>query len=934
MNGWIIMKESKVDRFKNKLGNKEAKNLNSLINNLKNSILDFQDNISIMISGEFNAGKSTFINALLGEEILTTDVTPATAIITKLTHGEERKVLAHYMDNSIVEYETDWVEQLTAERKGLGESIRAQLSYVEYQLPIEILKKYTLIDSPGLGTLYEHHTKITEAFIKRADIGIWLFNSLSVGTATEIAWLKKLNALDLPIYGIVNAIDRIEDDELDFFMEDNNRRLRPYVKKLFAMSAIDILNGKLNQNIEELSWGNNQAVEELFLEFDSNHLFKMKSLYSNLNDPLKDLVKLLQEKKDYYNLADNNLGMKKLDMYYMEFEYHKNSVERLKLQTDDLVRRWRIFIKANKENNQYIKDILYKIGNSEDLLLVWEQQIQKKYNKYIRKHKNLSEEYEYLTSYSAGLEKSWKESKLPILRLLSKLYFLPTESLHNKAIRRWNAKADFLDLFNGKFRKSCKAFNNEIEKRINIEFDALKSEWNQISIGRESFQKDFMEEYKNIETYKVEKFHKHYENVQQISRLLMNITNTNNIDFKNMNSYKKIELSIQEINSLYQETDYLNFVEKLLEMRTTNIENQFSRSTSLEYPIFKMPDDFSNQKIPEINLKEIKTEKNLKLFENENAEKEPLQMRTVIGFFAVLGFVFTLIIFMINSFNYVEENEESTALTEEIYSSESIAVSPEEQEEEIKTFMQSYRIAYQEALNEEEFYHVSDYLDNQSQAYNDMTKAIDSIKGKGLIYTFLSTEITDIKIIEDDRFILRTEETYSLYNSNDGSESSNEKSKDYSISVTSDGAFSIEEIKEVISTGETVSLVTTTEVEEMVSEFYADLVFAINGGAFSSVQKYYVKDSDYYNSMEANFSEESFQEILDMNNNYMEILSINVYDNNHYAAVIHVEDEYLYKSMKGATNESQIEFLIEVMNNNELKIVEVLNEEVLAQTEF
>ncbi|MGM3243157.1 dynamin family protein, partial [Bacillus cereus group sp. Bc237] len=43
-----------------------------------------------MITGEFNAGKSTFINALLGEKVLTSDVTPETAMVTKLVYGEQR----------------------------------------------------------------------------------------------------------------------------------------------------------------------------------------------------------------------------------------------------------------------------------------------------------------------------------------------------------------------------------------------------------------------------------------------------------------------------------------------------------------------------------------------------------------------------------------------------------------------------------------------------------------------------------------------------------------------------------------------------------------------------------------------------------------------------------------------------------------------------
>ena len=59
---------------------------------------DIDDEMTILIAGEFNAGKSTFINALLGQKVLSTNVTPETAMVTKLTYGEKRKVIAHFLD--------------------------------------------------------------------------------------------------------------------------------------------------------------------------------------------------------------------------------------------------------------------------------------------------------------------------------------------------------------------------------------------------------------------------------------------------------------------------------------------------------------------------------------------------------------------------------------------------------------------------------------------------------------------------------------------------------------------------------------------------------------------------------------------------------------------------------------------------------------------
>ena len=58
----------------------------------------------VMIMGEFKTGKSTFINAILEEEILKSDVTPATAVVSMISYGEERNVIAHFRDGNTKQY--------------------------------------------------------------------------------------------------------------------------------------------------------------------------------------------------------------------------------------------------------------------------------------------------------------------------------------------------------------------------------------------------------------------------------------------------------------------------------------------------------------------------------------------------------------------------------------------------------------------------------------------------------------------------------------------------------------------------------------------------------------------------------------------------------------------------------------------------------------
>ncbi|WP_135449371.1 dynamin family protein [Planococcus citreus] len=287
MNKWILLNDK--DHYAD---------FHKKLNSIKE---DFEDRLMIMVSGEFNAGKSTFINAILGEELLTVDITPATAMITKLTYGDQKRVIAHYTNGSQEEFDWSWIENLTAEREGEGECIRQQLSYVEYQLPSDFLKKFTLIDSPGLTALHSHHTAVTERFMKRNEVGIWLFNAMSVGTASELEWLKKMRALNIPTYGVVNAIDRLDEEEdLDQFLEYNERRLYPLINKLYGVSAQEILKGKMERNAELLDWGNAQAIDELLKDIGSVEERKIDSFY-------RKLVPVLEEFREIHKGVKSSL---------------------------------------------------------------------------------------------------------------------------------------------------------------------------------------------------------------------------------------------------------------------------------------------------------------------------------------------------------------------------------------------------------------------------------------------------------------------------------------------------------------------------------------------------------------------------------------------------------------------------------------------------
>lgn len=112
----------------------------------------------VMVMGEFNTGKSTFINAILREDVLITDGLPATAVVSLLRYGEKRRAVLHYTDGRQKEYDFEKLADITAEGNRAKQGLRDKLEYVEIFLPNELLKGIQIIDTPGLNANKEGHT--------------------------------------------------------------------------------------------------------------------------------------------------------------------------------------------------------------------------------------------------------------------------------------------------------------------------------------------------------------------------------------------------------------------------------------------------------------------------------------------------------------------------------------------------------------------------------------------------------------------------------------------------------------------------------------------------------------------------------------------------------------------------------------------------------
>jgi GTPase Era involved in 16S rRNA processing len=206
----------------------------------------------VLVMGAFNAGKSTFLNALLGKELLVMNVLPTTAAVTVLTYGETTSLRAWNKDGTSDFHDIKSLAAISAEGDPVGQAIRSRLKYLELSLPEKILKRVTLVDTPGLNADNDLHTAATNEFQSRADAVIWLVAHGAPVNKFELAYIKTLpRSVDL--LAVVNQIDQHDDAEgpVEEVIEMAQSRLENIPRAVVGISARDAMIG-LTKNDRDL----------------------------------------------------------------------------------------------------------------------------------------------------------------------------------------------------------------------------------------------------------------------------------------------------------------------------------------------------------------------------------------------------------------------------------------------------------------------------------------------------------------------------------------------------------------------------------------------------------------------------------------------------------------------------------------------------------
>jgi TPR repeat protein/predicted GTPase len=249
----------------------------------------------VMVMGEFSTGKSTFINALMGQEVTVVNDTPTTAVITKLCYGNTNRIEIYFNDGHRELHELQDLSVITAESGKEHEDMHREIDHVEVAMPIPFLKEINIIDSPGLNADKKAHMEATKKYMDKADSTFWMFSADATGKQTELQAIKELSPRLKPI-AIVNKIDEIDEEEesIDEVLHAIRGILKNSVSRVIGVSARWALQGKLEGKDDLLISSNFAAVDAILQSQASTgqrNVYKMNSLLEAMADILMHIGK-------------------------------------------------------------------------------------------------------------------------------------------------------------------------------------------------------------------------------------------------------------------------------------------------------------------------------------------------------------------------------------------------------------------------------------------------------------------------------------------------------------------------------------------------------------------------------------------------------------------------------------------------------------------
>ncbi|MEM6256090.1 MAG: dynamin family protein [Cyanobacteria bacterium P01_D01_bin.156] len=205
----------------------------------------------ILVLGDMKRGKSTFLNALLGERLLPSNVNPCTAILTVLRYGESPVVTVHFVDGTSEQLDMDTFSQrYTIDPTAARDTATSPFGHVSHAViayPLELLREgVEIVDSPGLNDT-EARNQLSLGYIQNCHAILFMLRATQPCTLAERRYLNNyLQNKGLSLFFLLNAWDHIKDSLLDPDDPEELAQAETRLHKVFRSTLSDYCGDAVN----------------------------------------------------------------------------------------------------------------------------------------------------------------------------------------------------------------------------------------------------------------------------------------------------------------------------------------------------------------------------------------------------------------------------------------------------------------------------------------------------------------------------------------------------------------------------------------------------------------------------------------------------------------------------------------------------------------
>lgn len=247
--------------------------------------------MKIAIIGQFSAGKSTFLNALLSKPILPTGITPITSKVSHLRYGEEFSLKVVLKDGRT---EFHKIENL----QNIEEDSTRPIDHLTIFAPIELLKEITFLDTPGFNSPRAQDSQITSKVLEEVDGIIWLTLIDNAGKQSELEILRRhLSRYATKTLCVLNQKDKLDSPEQIQTTTD-------YVKERFGEFFAEVIPVSAKQALQSKGFDKSSLEEEELWQL-SREILQLSSAKNFDKGAILALIAQHEKRIESFSLEDS-----------------------------------------------------------------------------------------------------------------------------------------------------------------------------------------------------------------------------------------------------------------------------------------------------------------------------------------------------------------------------------------------------------------------------------------------------------------------------------------------------------------------------------------------------------------------------------------------------------------------------------------------------